>query len=137
MENIIAFLKPFDTSWTLGSLTFMAVFVVFFLFYLCIGRRQQMLRLFYVTGFSLFFAWKANGVLMLLLLFTAIMVWTLGQRMKQSDGWQRKALLWVTLAVELIPLLYFKYANFAISTFNSLLQNNFPLLEVALPLAIT
>ncbi len=137
MESIISLLKPFDSSWTLGSLTFMAVFVVFFLFYLLIGRRQQLLRLLYVVCLSLLFAWKANGLLMLMLPLTAILVWSLGQWMKQTNGWKRKTLLWLTLTVELLPLLYFKYANFAISTFNSLLQNNFPLLDIALPIGIS
>ena len=68
LPSIFHFLTSSDATWSFASIAFMATFLVFFLGYLLLEpsrRRRRLLA--YTTAFSLFFAFKANGLLMLLL----------------------------------------------------------------------
>lgn len=49
----------------------------------------------------------------------------------------RKALLWAGLTSNLAALAWFKYADFVISSSNSLLGASLPLVETALPIGIS
>lgn len=139
--NILEPLKQFfttpDKEWSIVSIPFMVLFIVFFFFYIFLNRKQHKAMLAYVTVFSLFFAYKANGVLMLLLPATVLMSWWLTQRMRRAQGGSRKALMWLTVVLDLLPLLYFKYTNFFIEIFNEMTQSNFAPLSILLPIGIS
>lgn len=49
----------------------------------------------------------------------------------------RKIGLTILILIELFPLLYYKYTNFAIDILNSLLQTNFAPSELLLPIGIS
>lgn len=135
-EKILRLLIQPEKDWSFVSLSFFAVFVIFYIIYIALGRTNRRLILTYVTIFSLFFAWKANGPLMVLLPATAIFSWWSTRRMMHSDRFRR---LWLTviIIVDLAPLLYFKYTNFFISTINSIVHSNFAPLDLLLPVGIS
>ena len=137
LEPLKQFFTTPDKEWSIVSIPFMVLFIVFFFFYVFINRKQHKAMLAYVTVFSLFFAYKANVVLMLLLPATVLVSWWLTQRMREAQGGARKALMWLTVVLDLLPLLYFKYTNFFIETFNEMTRSNFAPLSILLPIGIS
>lgn len=116
----------------------MATFVVFFALYLvfCKGRRIRMQL--YVVAFSLFFAFKANGTLMVLLPLTALLSWYLTPKVVHfRRGLPRKTALSLIIFLELLPLLYYKYTDFALITLNELFNTRFALRHLFLPVGIS
>ncbi|MCR4853602.1 MAG: MBOAT family protein [Prevotella sp.] len=142
ISNIIEafghFLTTQDTSLQFCSLQFLALFVVFFFGYLLIGQRRRTAMMGYVVAFSLFFAFKANGVLMLLLPVTTALSWQLTRTIRQSETprW-RNIWLAVVIIADLLPLLYFKYTNFLVSSISALFASNFAPLDIFLPVGIS
>ena len=100
--------------------------------------KPQNWRLAYVIAFSLFFFWKANGWIMLLLPLTALATWALTRIMADTAARSKKRnLLSLIIILNLLPLVYFKYANFLIDNFSILLHRNFALLDIVLPIGIS
>ena len=106
-DQLIHFFTTPDKAWSLVSLPFAVAFVLFFGLYIAIRHSFKTLMLAYVVAFSLFFAYKANGVLMLLLPATVLLSYYLTRKMDEWEGPRRKGLMWLTVAVELLPLLYY------------------------------
>ncbi len=119
------------------SMSFYALFVVFLTIYAVLYRSSRTLMMLYVTLFSLYFFSRMNPAVSALLPLTALLSWSLVRRMNDCKGALRKRWLWFIVAVDLLPLLYFKYANFGADLLGQLLQRNFPLSEVALPVGIS
>ena len=130
------FLTTPDKGWSLCTFPFLVTFLCFFTLYVLIARLRRGIRLSYVVLFSLFFAWKANGTLMVLLPATALVTWWLTRRMTQSET-HRKAWLATNIVVTLLPLIYFKYTNFLALTINAIIQSNFGPFEILLPVGIS
>lgn len=100
--------------------------------------KTQNWRLAYVIAFSLFFFWKANGWVMVLLPVTALATWTVTRWMETIESRNaKKWLLALNVILNLLPLLYFKYANFLLVNFAQLVQTNFNPLDIALPIGIS
>lgn len=136
-DQLIHFFTTPDKAWSLVSLPFAVAFVPFFGLYIAIRHSFKTLMLAYVVAFSLFFAYKANGVLMLLLPATVLLSYYLTRKMDEWEGPRRKGLMWLTVAVELLPLLYYKYTNFFIEILNELTRSNFSPLAIILPVGIS
>ncbi len=122
-----------------SSVPFWALFLAFLPLYawLAGGQRKNGMML-YVVAFSLFFAFKANGTLMLLLPLTAFVTWALVNCLREAAGsGVRKAWLTVIVLVNLVPLIYFKYANFLGASFAAMVGANFSLWDIALPVGIS
>ena len=120
------------------SIPFWTVFVVFIALFAAIRGRTRVGMMLYVIAFSLLFAALTNGWTMILLPAMAVVSWSLTEwmkRMRTTPG--RKAVLAVTVITMLLPLLFFKYTNFLIGTFNSLTRDNIPFLRIALPVGIS
>ena len=137
LSSLCEFLTKPDKMWSLVTAPFMFSFVVFFVIYLLIGRKRRTLMMCYVVLFSLFFAYKANGLLMLLLPATALVSWWLTQRIHGKEGRVRSAWMWTTVVIDLLPLLYFKYTNFFIDIVNDVVSTNFAPLSILLPVGIS
>lgn len=131
------FMTP-DVSLQFPTVKFWILFVIFFAFYITIRNRRRTLMMAYVIAFSLFIAFKVNGVFMLLLPATALLSWTLTRRMSCAATPKGKR-HWLTAAIliDLAPLLFFKYTGFAASMLNSLFSANFPLLQIAVPVGLS
>ena len=119
-----------------NSLTFIYGFlpIVLLAFY-AIGRRSDRIALIWLTVASLCFYgyWKPEY----LALITGSMVfnyWLGGIIRSVTPG---KRTLTFGVAVNLVTLGYFKYANFFVENFNSLTSSQFTLSKIVLPLAIS
>ncbi|MBO6125408.1 MAG: MBOAT family protein [Bacteroidaceae bacterium] len=119
------------------SIHFWAVFIVFLTIFALLRRSTRTGMMLYVTIISLYFFFFANRWLMQLLPLTALISWSLTKAMKQYDGAKRKVFLLSIILLDLIPLVYFKYADFAVSCLNSLWESNFSLPVIALPVGIS
>lgn len=126
-----------DKAWSLCTMPFLVAFIVFFAIYLLLCRTRRTVMMGYVIAFSLFFAYKANGILMILLPATAVITWWLTKKMNAYEGWKRKLWLTTIILLTLTPLLYYKYANFLLTTINAIFAGNFALLDIFLPIGIS
>ncbi len=119
------------------SIGFWLAFCVFFLVYICFRQWSRKAMLLWVIAFDLFFFWKANGWLMLLLPATAAVNYFLTEAMRRARrgrGW----LLTLTILADLSALVYFKYSGFFVEgILNPLLNSNFAVGDIVLPIGIS
>ena len=129
-----------------SDITFWLVFIFFLAIYAFVRRCCRLGMLLYVTAFSLLFFYLANGWLMLLLPAVALVAWWSGRilaGMRQEHGgamlrsWKARLVLASAIVIILLPLLYFKYSNFFLSSVNAVFSSHFGLLDVALPVGIS
>jgi D-alanyl-lipoteichoic acid acyltransferase DltB (MBOAT superfamily) len=129
-----------------SDIIFWMVFIFFLAIYAFIRHHSRMGMVLYVTAFSLLFFYLANGWLMVLLPAVALVAWWAGRMLaampKESGGavshsWKDRSLLALAIVIILLPLLYFKYSNFFLSSINAVFSSNFGLLDVALPVGIS
>ena len=120
-------------------------FVIFFIAVctaIVIVKNRKFHHLF-LLGASYFFFYYSSNYLITLLIFTTIWDFYLGKAIFNAQSMQKKKIiLIVSLAGNLGLLGFFKYADFAITQFNILgqhfdLSNQIPLLNLALPIAIS
>ena len=135
-HHLIEFLTSPSQGWSLLTYSFLVTFVAFYAIYLLVGMRRREVMMCYVVAFSLFFSFKANGALMLLLPASAIVSWWLTRRMLKSTG-NRKWWLLTIVIIDLAPLLYYKYTNFMIEIVNEVLTTNFSPLSLLLPIGLS
>jgi len=116
---------------------FWVMFIGFILIYAVVQQRKVQMML-YVAAFSLFFYYLSNGIACLLLLFTALVDWILAQRIYEAEE-RRTKRIYLTLSIVLSVglLIYFKYSNFLIHTWNGLFSGNLQPLDILLPVGIS
>ncbi len=116
---------------------FLYLFVAFFAIYLLIFKNEK-LRIFYLTAFSVYFYYKSSGWYFLLLLLLTISDFNLARLMAKT---QKKAyritLLVSSLTINLGMLAYFKYTNFFFSSFYELMHKPFESFAIFLPVGIS
>ena len=78
------YLSAPDNTWSLVSISFAVTFIVFFGIYILIRHSSKVTMMCYVLAFSLFFAYKANGILMLLLPATVLASYYLTRLMNKK-----------------------------------------------------
>ncbi len=101
---------------------FFFLFIGFLIIYMSL-RKHLLTRIVYVTLFSLYFYYKSSGLWFFLLLFTATSDFFIAQRISRTwKVWQRKALVTLSLCINLGVLGYFKYFNFLMDTVSSLVR---------------
>lgn len=120
-----------------NTISFYAIFIVFLIFFVIIKKMTKIGMMLYVSAFSLFFFYKANAELCFLLPITALFSWEMTRIMSKLNGGKRKMLMIAIVIADLIPLIYYKYANFGIEIFNEIVKQNFPLLKITLPIGIS
>ncbi len=84
----------------------------------------------------LFYAW-GEPVYVFLMLFSTAFNYLAGLQMEKRGEKGRKFLLWFSVAVNFLILVYFKYAGFLVSIINSVTGLNFEIKELALPVGIS
>lgn len=122
-------------------LTFMrGAFWGFFLFVLAgfaILEKNKALRNAFLFSVSLFFYWKTSGSFVLILLFSTISDWWIGQQIHKAQGTSRKFWLASSILFNLGLLFYFKYAYFFSDSLNPLLGTHWNPSHVLADLANT
>ena len=119
------------------SLEFWIAFPVFVLIYGLLKSRTKAGMMLWVVAFSLLFLFRADGIMMLLLPAVTIVSYFFSKWMRALEGPRRKALLALSIVLTLMPLAYFKYANFAIASLNDILKSNFALRDILLPAGLS
>lgn len=119
MDGILGYFFSYDPTAPVSvvSLWFwMAMLVVLPAYFLICRRRAAMLS--FVTLFSLFFAYKAGGWCVTVLLGKIVVDWLLVNWLQSlSVRRQRRTLLAVAITLSVATLAVFKYAGFAASLF--------------------
>ena len=120
-----------------NSSLFLGLFLVFYCVYI-ITKKYAHFRTVYVTLFSLFFYYKAGGNYFVLLILSSLMDYYFAGRIHRSQHpATRKLFLAISMVTNLGILGYFKYTNFLIDSFNAVLQSNFALQDIFLPVGIS
>ena len=126
-----------------NSYIFIFIFlpITFFIyFYLNAKRLTEASKAFLVLSSLFFYAWW-NVAYLPLILVSMLFNYTLGRELTQHNTRKRKysakKLLTVGVIANLSLLGYFKYSDFFLENFNTLLGTQIPLLHLALPLAIS
>jgi len=120
-----------------SSWLFWVMFIGFILIYSLVYKRKAQMML-YVAAFSLVFYYLCNGMFFLLLPFTALVDWFLALRIHATEKRSlRRLYLTISICLSLGILIYFKYTNFFIHTWNNIFTGNFQLLDLFLPVGIS
>jgi len=88
------------------------VFLIVVLTVLSLLQKRTSMRNLFLFGASLFFYWQTSAAFVLLLLLSTISDWVIGLVMADSNSWKRKALLVLSVTINLGLLGFFKYAYF-------------------------
>jgi len=142
MENIwynIQSLLSYDPAAPMifSSGLFWCLFMMFLPLYALLKKRRLQMLLF-VVAFSLYFYYKSSGWFFLLLVGTSLIDWGLSRIMVTlGRRWKRRLCLIASITVSLGVLCYFKYANFFLWNWNSMVKGNFQPLDIILPVGIS
>lgn len=95
-------------------------------------------KLTFVTLFSLYFYYKSSGTYFVLLIGATLFDFMLAKLIHQTaDRWKRKMYIFITLAVNLGMLGYFKYTNFLYESFFWSAGSEFQPLDIFLPVGVS
>lgn len=122
-----------------NSFVFIFAFLpVTWLGYVAIVRRKGRVlpAAIWLSLCSLFFYGWWNPRYVPLLICSIIFNFFVGRTLAKQSS-QRRFILWLGIAANLLLLALFKYADFGISTLNSIVGISLPLVHVALPLGIS
>ena len=126
-----------DSPLIFSSGLFLFLFAFFSLFYSFTARRV-LPRIIYVTLFSLYFYYKSSGFYFLLLISVATSDYLIGRAIYVSQTVsRRKALVALSLAIDLGMLAYFKYTNMFIDLVNVLRGGHIQFKDIFLPIGIS
>lgn len=107
----------------------------FFICYFAAPKRIRNLILFF--GSLIFYAW-GEPVYIILMLISTISDYLLG---RQIEAWRNrrwdKVFLFLSLFINLFLLGFFKYADFLIQTYNTIMGTQIPLMNLPLPVGIS
>lgn len=116
---------------------FLFLFTGFMLVYFLVHRHHRAKTTF-VTLFSLYFYYKSSGIYFLLLIFSAIVDYSLANLIfKANSPTKKKVILVISLALNLGLLAYFKYTNFFYSIICDINSQSFTPLSIFLPVGVS
>ena len=109
IENLAHWLCNFftysaDAPLMMGSIPFALLFILFLVVYAALRQQSKNAMMVFTVIFNLFFAYKINGWIMLLLPITAITNYFMIQKMKQYHDNMRKKWLTAVVLVDLALL---------------------------------
>jgi len=87
--------------------------------------------------FSLLFYFAGEGIYLLLMLGSILWAYLTALWLDKKTGKTRKVLICISVIGNLLPLLYFKYADFFIDSINGIVGSSLPLFHTILPLGIS
>lgn len=116
---------------------FLWIFAGFILMYTLL-KRKDTARILFVTAFSYYFYYKSSGTYFFLLAVVTVSDFLIARQMERTaHTMSRKALVFLSLFINLGLLCYFKYTNFFGDIWASLTGSNFNALDIFLPVGIS
>jgi len=116
---------------------FLFLFTGFIWVYIVLSPMQRP-KLIFVTLFSLYFYYKSSGGYFVLLIFAAVVDFTLAKWIHASvEVWKRKFFIVLTLLINLGLLGYFKYSNLLYESFCFVANKPFEPLDIFLPVGVS
>lgn len=126
-----------DKPMLFSSGLFWALFLIFIPVYSLLKSSRLKMTVFVIL-FSLFFYYKSSGWFFLLLLTTSLIDWLLSRLMvKMKTRRAMKLVATLSIVISLSVLGYFKYANFFLWNWNAMVEGNFQLPDIILPVGIS
>ncbi len=121
-----------------SSLTFLYLFMPLSLFlYYCTLRNKSISNAILMILSLLFYSW-GEPIWVCLLIFSAFVDFTLGRFIEKFKGrHQAKIALAVSIIINLSLLVVFKYSGMIVDSFNNLLNTNFVVPDIKLPIGIS
>lgn len=120
-----------------SSGVFWFLFILFLPIYILLKNSKAKMVLF-VIGFSLYFYYKSSGLFFMMLIGTSLVDWMLSWAIFRSkERWKRQLFMWLSIALSLSILGYFKYANFFLWNWNAMVRGNYQPLDIILPVGIS
>jgi D-alanyl-lipoteichoic acid acyltransferase DltB (MBOAT superfamily) len=126
-----------DNPLVFNSAFFFYAFTLFFFIYAWLYQKIT-LRIILVSFFSLYFFYKACGQYVVFILLAAVVDYQLSHWIHRWQvQWKRKALLIVSILLNLGLLVYFKYTDFFIEIWNDWKGDSLQYLHLILPVGIS
>jgi len=126
-----------DEPLIFSSGLFLVFFTVFMAIYAFIHKNHRAKTTF-VTLFSLYFYYKSSGIYFILLLTSTVVDYSLADWIfKAKKDITKKAVLVLSLILNLGLLVYFKYTNFFYEIFTSFSGGKFEPLDIFLPVGVS
>ncbi|MFY7965433.1 MAG: MBOAT family O-acyltransferase [Chitinophagaceae bacterium] len=141
MIDFTAFFNQFlynkDNPLLFSSGFFVYFFAAFISSYYAFKNNYK-IRTWLFCLFSLYFFYKSSGAFVLLVIASAIVDFFIGNLIYEIPSKKsKKILLWVGLSFNIGLLIYFKYFNFILNTYNDFIGNNIKPLEVTTLIGIS
>ncbi|MBN1300765.1 MAG: MBOAT family protein [Melioribacteraceae bacterium] len=120
-----------------GSSLFLFLFFGFLLFYRIFAKSKNT-RILLILFFSLYFYYKASGLLLLVLVFSAVFNFFFGKWLFNTKGDSRRRMILIfNVFINLGLLAYFKYTNFFVELINDLQIGQLDPLDLLMPIGIS
>lgn len=116
-----------------SSISFLYYFLpIIIILYFTMGKKSRNIIL--LIG-SLFFYLYGDSKYLFLLIITTIFNYLISKKIESNN--KKKLFLILGIIINFLILFYFKYYNFFLQNINSILNTNFNLLSITLPLGIS
>ncbi len=118
---------------------FFLVFFAFFLLVYLVLHKRELLRIYFLTAFSLYFFYKACGHYVVFILIAGVVDYCISHLIcRQANPAKKKFLLVLSITLNLGLLFYFKYTNFFIGIINDVSASKIPLIvKLGVPVGIS
>lgn len=138
IENLLNLLKyNADEPLIFTTGLFLGLFVAFMFVYQFM-RKATLLRIIYLTAFSLYFYYKTSGIFVLLLIFTATSDFSIAHFINRAKSKLGKRLfVGLSVLINLSILVYFKYTDFFIGIYNDFSGDPLAFQNIFLPIGIS
>ncbi len=118
-----------------SSLTFLIIFMLATLaLYFAVPFKAKNIVLLICS--LVFYAW-GEPIYIVLILYSIVFNYLFGRLMDSFEGGKRRFALVFAIIMNLAILFYFKYAAFAVHTFNRIAHTSFSVRELALPIGVS
>lgn len=116
---------------------FLLLFLAFLMLYRLL-RRFRTIKMVFVILFSLYFYYKSSAEYCFILLGVCVSDYILGICMsKASRNWIRRLIVMTNVVLNIGMLVYFKYFNLLLETFNTFAETKFDAIDIILPAGIS
>ncbi len=112
--------------------------IVVLVYYILLRNKQLAKNIFLLIVSLLFYAY-GEPIYVFLMILVIVIHYFSGMLLKKHnhENSRKKAIVFVTVCIDILILGYFKYANFIVDNINAIFHTNLPDINVALPIGIS